>query len=226
MDSNITTTVNEKVMSDINILSEQINLCIEMLRKGVKIDSNHEALRCVIGFLEACVPRMADLIEDATLGMLNESTFKKCLSVNDRLLKVLSICEKCSNSFKETSTPAFINEMFKIDNTHNTKVHQRINSIEATCLSISWFNTRINVINNINQITNAFDFGTVYDFNKIDENPPKYRHDAYHSHNQNLTYVRDKIFKDVQSLNKKMKIVILLQPSVNINMAICCADVK
>lgn len=54
----------------------------------VDIDTN-EALLAVIGFLEACAPRMVELVEAAAQGVLKEETFEKCLVVNDRLLKTL-----------------------------------------------------------------------------------------------------------------------------------------
>merc|ERR1712060_14726 len=98
--------VDDKVLSDIATLSEQIDLCTEMLREEGKIDSNNDALLGVIGFLEACVPRMVELVEAAAQGILNESTLETCLSVNDRLLNVLSDCEKDGSSKQETSTPS------------------------------------------------------------------------------------------------------------------------
>jgi len=43
--------------------------------------------------LEACAPRMVELVEAAAQGALIESTLIKCLEINDRLLKVLSDCD-------------------------------------------------------------------------------------------------------------------------------------
>jgi len=54
----------------------------------------NEALLTVIGFLEASVPRMVELIEAAAQGALKEGTFEECLVVNDRLTNVLADVEK------------------------------------------------------------------------------------------------------------------------------------
>mmetsp|Transcript_12645 Transcript_12645/g.15949 ORF Transcript_12645/g.15949 Transcript_12645/m.15949 type:complete len:232 (+) Transcript_12645:159-854(+) len=83
-----------KVMTDLDTLTEQITLCSEMLKeKHGKVDDSDEALLGVIGFLEACAPRMVELVEAAAQGELKESTLMKCLEINDRLLKVLSECD-------------------------------------------------------------------------------------------------------------------------------------
>jgi len=83
-----------KVLSDLKTLSDQIDLCVEMVKEqNGKLDTTNEALLGVIGFLESCVPRMVELVEAAAQGILLESTLETCLSVNDRLLKVLSDCE-------------------------------------------------------------------------------------------------------------------------------------
>jgi len=77
-----------KVLKDLSILSEQINLCRNMLHPGdnckVDIDTN-DTLKAVIGFLEACVPRMLQLIQDGMQGAIAEETMVKCLEVNDAL---------------------------------------------------------------------------------------------------------------------------------------------
>ena len=83
-----------KVMSDLDTLTEQITLCSEMLKeKQGKVDDSDEALLGVIGFLEACAPRMVELVEAAAQGELKESTLMKCLEINDRLHKVLLECD-------------------------------------------------------------------------------------------------------------------------------------
>mmetsp|Transcript_38823 Transcript_38823/g.81614 ORF Transcript_38823/g.81614 Transcript_38823/m.81614 type:complete len:235 (+) Transcript_38823:110-814(+) len=87
---------DEKVLQDLSTLSEQITLCQSMLVNAgptSSIDAN-EALLTVIGFLEACVPRMVELIEAAAQGALKEETFEKCLVVNDKLTNVLADVEK------------------------------------------------------------------------------------------------------------------------------------
>lgn len=96
-----------KVLSDLKTLSDQIDLCVEMVKEqNGKIDSTNDALLGVIGFLEACVPRMVELVEAAAQGILLESTLETCLSVNDRLLKVLSDCEGNADSKPSYAQPA------------------------------------------------------------------------------------------------------------------------
>ena len=51
---------DEKIKSDLSTVSEQITLCQSMLVNAGPLSSiqQNEALLTVIGFLEACVPRM------------------------------------------------------------------------------------------------------------------------------------------------------------------------
>ena len=53
-------------------------------------NSISQALLAVIGFLEACAPRVHALIQVGAEGVLSEDTFMKCLEVNDKLLAILS----------------------------------------------------------------------------------------------------------------------------------------
>lgn len=85
---------DEKVLTDLVTLTDQINLCQSMLAQaGSSIDGD-EALLSVIGFLEACVPRMVELIEAAAQGALKPETFEECLLVNDKLASILSDVDK------------------------------------------------------------------------------------------------------------------------------------
>ncbi len=82
-----------KILQDLSTLSEQIALCQSLLANRWKNDShNSEALLTVIGFLEACAPRMLELIEIAAQGegALKDVTFEECLVVNDKLTTVLA----------------------------------------------------------------------------------------------------------------------------------------
>ena len=92
---------DQKIIKDLKVLDEQINLCREMLAAhpaGQSVaGSSDEALLGVIGFLEACAPRMVELIEAAAQGALQEATLIECLEVNDRLTKVLGDCENPTN---------------------------------------------------------------------------------------------------------------------------------
>ena len=82
-----------KILQDLLTLSEQIALCQSMLaNRGQNDSDNSEALLTVIGFLEACAPRMLELIEIAAQGegALKDETFEECLVVNDKLTSVLA----------------------------------------------------------------------------------------------------------------------------------------
>lgn len=76
-------------MHDLSTLSDQISLCQSMLSATTMSSPLDEALLTVIGYLEACVPRMIDLIEAAANGALKETTFEECLLMNDKLTNVL-----------------------------------------------------------------------------------------------------------------------------------------
>ncbi|CAM9711501.1 unnamed protein product [Pylaiella littoralis] len=78
----------EKLEEDLQMVKDKINLCREMLPEtaGVERDA---AFSEVVGFLEACRPRMVDLVEAGVGGALGEDTFAKCLQINDALLRTL-----------------------------------------------------------------------------------------------------------------------------------------
>jgi hypothetical protein len=101
---------DEKIMHDLSTLSDQILLCQSMLSATTTASSTtpDEALLTVIGYLEACVPRMIDLIEAAAQGALKETTFEECLLMNDKLTNVLADVEFDSplppaNAFQSTA---------------------------------------------------------------------------------------------------------------------------
>jgi len=101
---------DQKVLTDLATLTDQINLCQSMLAQqqqatGSSIDGD-EALLTVIGFLEACVPRMVELIEAAAQGALQPETFEECLVVNDKLTNILSDVEKDPKDRQQPIVPA------------------------------------------------------------------------------------------------------------------------
>lgn len=90
----VTTDPDTKVLSDLSTVSEKITLCQSMLvniQTTSEIDS-HESLLTVIGFLEACVPRVRELI-NVGMTCLKEETLTKCFQVNDDLCKILEDVE-------------------------------------------------------------------------------------------------------------------------------------
>lgn len=99
-------SVDAKILADLETVKEKMDLCENMLRPGDGSPTpslkNNEALLSVIGFLEACGPRMVELVEAAAQGALSEEVLMECLSVNDRLLKLLSDID----TYAFTETPA------------------------------------------------------------------------------------------------------------------------
>jgi len=87
-------TVDAKIMADLDVLAEKMDLCDSVLRPGGGDPSpsvrQDDTIMTVIGFLEACSPRMVELVEAAAQGALSEQVLMKCLEVNDRLTKQLS----------------------------------------------------------------------------------------------------------------------------------------
>jgi hypothetical protein len=77
-----------KLRDDLNALKEKIMLCREMLPESPGIEHD-ETLAEVIGFLEACQPRMVDLVEAGMMGMLGEELLSVALQVNDDLIKTV-----------------------------------------------------------------------------------------------------------------------------------------
>ena len=99
-------SIDAKILADLEIVKEKMDLCEKMLRPGDGSPTpslkHDEALLTVIGFLEACGPRMVELVEVATQGALSEELLMECLSVNDRLLKLLADID----TYAITETPA------------------------------------------------------------------------------------------------------------------------
>ncbi len=77
------------VLYDLSALSERLTLASDMLVNSSS-PATDEALLAVIGFLEACAPRLLDLIDAGASGVLEEETLMKCLSVNDALTSLLA----------------------------------------------------------------------------------------------------------------------------------------
>ncbi len=77
------------VLTDLSTLSDRLTLCSEMLVASPS-PSSDEALLSVLGFLEACAPRLLDLIDAGASGVLEEETLMRCLAVNDALTSLLA----------------------------------------------------------------------------------------------------------------------------------------
>lgn len=103
------TAADAKILGDLQQLTEKMDLCKSMLNPGAadpKLSMQSEAMLAVIGFLEACAPRMVELVEAAATGILSEEVFAECLSANDRLQKLLSDVETASLTETSASTTA------------------------------------------------------------------------------------------------------------------------
>ena len=86
---------DRKILADLDIVIQKMDLCDSFLRPtgGTLTDTpvyRSDACFEVMGFLEACAPRMVELVEAAAQGALSETVLEKCLLVNDRLTTVLA----------------------------------------------------------------------------------------------------------------------------------------
>ena len=103
-------SVDQKILSDLEVVVEKMDLCDSMLRPGggepAHSVQKDETLMAVIGFLEACAPRMVELVEAAAQGALSEQVLMKCLEVNDRLTKILSDIDTVALTETSASTTA------------------------------------------------------------------------------------------------------------------------
>jgi hypothetical protein len=98
-----------KILSDLKWLTEKMDLCNSMLNPGAgdpKLSMQSESMLAVIGYLEACAPRMVELVEAAATGVLSEEVFAECLSANDRLQKLLTDVDTAALTETAASTTA------------------------------------------------------------------------------------------------------------------------
>ncbi|KAL3911339.1 MAG: hypothetical protein SGARI_001690, partial [Bacillariaceae sp.] len=102
---------NAKITKDLETLKEKMDLCQTMLNPGggtpkLSVHSN-DAMLAVIGFLEACAPRMIELVEAASMsGVLSETVFGELLQCNDRLQKILADVETAALTETSAETTA------------------------------------------------------------------------------------------------------------------------
>ena len=95
-----TMSPDEKVNADLATLSDQIDAARSLLSAPDCNTSSdvaaNETLLAYVGFLEACVPRMEQLVEGALGGKVGEGTLEKILLLNDRLNRTLDDCDNPS----------------------------------------------------------------------------------------------------------------------------------
>jgi hypothetical protein len=80
-------TADAKIQADLNVLKEKMDLCESLLPSATAMD---DGFMGVVGFLEACSPRVVELVEAAAQGALGEEILMECLAVNDRLTTLLT----------------------------------------------------------------------------------------------------------------------------------------
>jgi len=119
-----------KLAQDLSVVAEKIKLCREMLPESSGIETD-DALAEVVGFLEACKPRMVDLIECGMQGMLGEDLVSQTLQVNDDLLKTLEA--------EKNGTPLPVETKPPIDS-RSAEVEQP-NAVEAQSQDLLSFNS-------------------------------------------------------------------------------------
>lgn len=95
--SSATMAADTKISNDLAVLREKMDLLETMLHPPDAATPklsvrNDEAVRAVIGYLDACAPRMIELVTACTsrMGVLSEEVFGDVLGCNDRLQKLLS----------------------------------------------------------------------------------------------------------------------------------------
>lgn len=80
-------TADAKIQADLHVLKEKMDLCESLLLTATAVD---DGFMGVVGFLEACAPRVVELVEAAAQGSLGEDMLMECLAVNDRLTTLLT----------------------------------------------------------------------------------------------------------------------------------------
>jgi hypothetical protein len=134
---------DQKILNDLNILVEKLDQCQTQLNEQKMGHSNvfrtTSELYEIVGFLEACAPRMVELVEFCTLSSsfsstgaapLSDVVLMKALEVNDRLINTLSDLDRVTFQDEEnttgtteiTSPPS--NNQDSDNNNNNTAIQQ------------------------------------------------------------------------------------------------------
>jgi hypothetical protein len=90
-------SADQKIMADLAVLRGHLDKCDSFLRPGgamfrESLPKTDELLE-TIGFLEACAPRMVELVEAAAQGAVGDLVLMESLQLNDRLAKCLTDIE-------------------------------------------------------------------------------------------------------------------------------------
>lgn len=108
-----TMEADTKISNDLAVLKEKMNLLDSMIHPNdasapkLSVKTN-DAVRSVVGYLDACGPRMIELVTACMSqeGVLSEEVFGDVLGCNDRLQKLLSDVD----TLLMTETPASTTE--------------------------------------------------------------------------------------------------------------------
>mmetsp|Transcript_5639 Transcript_5639/g.15900 ORF Transcript_5639/g.15900 Transcript_5639/m.15900 type:complete len:201 (+) Transcript_5639:45-647(+) len=104
-----TVSTDTKIEKDLAVVEEKMELCNSMINPGDGMPrpsiQTDETVRAVIGFLEACQPRMLELL-NADEGVLGPSALERCFSVQERLTKLLEQVETLALTETGASTSA------------------------------------------------------------------------------------------------------------------------
>ena len=79
----------ERLERDLSTIEDKVKLCQEMLVESPGLLAGDELLAEIVGFLEACRDRLAEVIEAGTQGVLSEVAVGRCLKVHDAVLRTL-----------------------------------------------------------------------------------------------------------------------------------------
>ena len=114
-----TADADQKILNDLNLLVEKLDQCQTQLNEQKMGHSNvfrtTSELYEIVGFLEACAPRMVELVEfcatqpNTSAAPLSDVVLMKALEVNDRLINTLSELDTVTfqndtTDFETTST--------------------------------------------------------------------------------------------------------------------------
>jgi hypothetical protein len=103
---------DRKILRDLATVKEKMELCSALLKPdgagapAPSFKTPGTPLLDVIGFLEACAPRMVELVEAAAQGALGEEAFASALEINDQLQKLLADVETQALTETTASTTA------------------------------------------------------------------------------------------------------------------------
>mmetsp|Transcript_18035 Transcript_18035/g.44562 ORF Transcript_18035/g.44562 Transcript_18035/m.44562 type:complete len:176 (+) Transcript_18035:65-592(+) len=98
---------DSKIRKDLETVQEKMDLCTSMLHPGAATPSfstENTTMMNVVGFLEACVPRMVELVEVAAMGAVSEEVLMECLQKNDALQKLLADIDTAAMTETSAST--------------------------------------------------------------------------------------------------------------------------